>query len=77
MIHGRIDIPNREPGPEANAAAKIVTRALLDCGLDPWKAVHVPMIIHLCRQWAYGKISREQFMDNCRKVAILNDSIRL
>jgi hypothetical protein len=56
-------------------AGKIAIDAIREAGLNPQKALGVPMIQAIGRQWAQGKMTRAEFIDNCRKVLILNPGL--
>jgi hypothetical protein len=70
----RISIPPRDI---PRQAGKIVLDALREAGIDPRKAYNVPMIRALVQAWGRSEIGREEFISSCRKILILNSSIRL
>lgn len=58
-------------------AADIVIAALRECGLDPVKAALVPVVGDVCREWAQGRITDEEFKRSCATILVLNPGLAL
>lgn len=75
-IH-RIEIPDAKPESIEQQAGGIVIDAMTEAGMDHHEALSVPMVRELIYEWGQRRLTRDQFIDNCRKVCILNPGLRL
>ncbi len=71
----RISIPSAKYPPIAYEAGKIGIAAVSEAGLDPWKAGQLPIMKGMFGAWIRGEWTRAQFIENCRKLLILNPSL--
>jgi hypothetical protein len=69
----RINIPPTKKA--ADDAAGIVMAAIAEAGLDQIKAFLNPMVRAAAIEWRDGRWTRQQFIDNCRKLLILNPGL--
>ena len=55
-----------------NALAADVRRVLEEARIDPDKIATVPLFPSMLRMLVAGKWSKRQFIDNCKKIAVMN-----
>ena len=58
------------------AAARIVTDAMLQAGMEPAKAIDHPVVRGIVQRWVSGEWTRDEVVDACRDLLMMYPMLR-
>ena len=58
------------------AAAKIVTQAMVEAGMEPSRAIDHPVVRGVIHKWLHGEWTQEETIDACRDLLMMYPELR-
>ncbi|HEY0009033.1 MAG TPA: hypothetical protein VGB55_09955 [Tepidisphaeraceae bacterium] len=59
------------------AAAKIVTDAMLEAGMEPVRAIDHPIVRGIVQRWVSGEWTRDEVVDACADLLLMYPDLRV
>ena len=70
-------MPTPQEQATVRAAAKIVTDAMLEAGMDPARAIDHPLVRVIVRQWVEGAWTQDEVVEACEDVLRMYPMLRI
>jgi hypothetical protein len=69
-------MPRPDDRATVKAAAKIVTDAMLQAGMEPARAIEHPVVRGVVQKWLHGEWTREEVVDACGDLLMMYPDLR-